>query len=90
MWVAIAVSAIAVAACAYVVRLGLAGGFAGYTYLFDPQRLARMRASFEALGDTDEERRDALERLLAQAHQKRIAECNERARRGMRRTWGPS
>jgi hypothetical protein len=86
MWAAIAVSALVVAACAYAIRLGLAGGFAGfgYTYLFVPARLARLRASFESLGDTDAERCDALERLLETAHQKRIVECNERARRAMR------
>lgn len=84
MWAAVAISALVVAASAYVVRLGLAGGFAGYTYLFEPSRRARLRALFDDLGDTDAERRDALERMLEHAHQKRLVECNERARRAMR------
>jgi hypothetical protein len=51
---------------------------------------ARAVAIFESFGDTDVERREVLERVLADAHLRRLAEVDRRMRRIARRGGGAS
>lgn len=51
---------------------------------------ARAVAIFESFGDTDIERREVLEQVLADAHRRRLAEVDSRMRRIARRGGGAS
>lgn len=48
----------------------------------------RAVAIFESFGNTDRERREALELVLDEAHLRRIADCDNRWRRVSRRGGG--